>query len=927
MSRTSPKARLRPTASDSSSPFWAKHRTAVAAAVASLSAVSMVPRAMAQAAEAPAQAASATTQTKPEGLNTVVVTGTSIRGIAPTGASVDVMNAAAIKSTGATTSTELMRSIPELGSFNSTGNNVGSNQANFVDQPAIHGVGVGNGGGGLTLILLDGHRLPGAGINQTAPDAGAIPTSALERVEVMADGGSAIYGSDAIAGVINFVSRRPFDGAETGLNIGSANGYRSKTFSQLLGKTWDGGGALFDYQYTANTALNGTSRNYITNDQTPWGGTDTRSTTCSPANVRVGSQNFMLSASGAPSAGTGKCDSNVANDLYPAQQRHQVYLKATQDLSDSVTVYGSLLYSGRDVQDHVAGGGVTSGAFSVNVASSSPYYIQMPGTATGAAQSVTYNPSADFGPTFTNTISTKTTSAVVGADIDLTHNWSGKVEFNHGLERDDVRERGINQAGIQSAVTAGQFNPYGIGAANSPAMLASLGDYVTRYFGRQTVDDLTMKADGPLAKLSTGTVRAAFGFEHRRETFFGETETGEVGSAYTSAPYSTIGRRTSNSEFAELFVPIVGGDMSFPGVRKLELSAAVRHDSYSDVGGTTNPKIGANWTVVDGAIVRLSAGRSFHAPSLADAGTAIDTRVIHFACIPGAFVGCLSAAPSDYSVIIAGGNSSLKPETAKTYNLGVDLTPALTNTGFSASLSYFRIDYDNVITFPTFGPVTNPIAAYDKYRTVRPAGSTDAEWLATIQPMLAGFRHDGQVYPDIPTLPLAVYDLRRQNFANEFIRGFDYRLGYKLDTSLGMFHADLAGTHLTRFDQVVPGVANPIVLLGTDYAVKDKARAQLAWVRGDLAGSVALNYTGSYSNTGVTPKQSVGSFRTLDTHWAWTLPASVTTGAQLSLDISNLTNARPPAFYTAGNNGIIGYDPTVSSAIGRMFSIGLHKTW
>ena len=883
--------------------------------------------AMAQGAASAAAPASAASGAKADDVVRVVITGTSIRGIAPTGASLDVIGREAIKDTAATTTTELMRSIPELGSFNSTGNNTGSNQANFVDQPAIHGIGVGNGGAGLTLILLDGHRLPGAGINQTAPDAGAIPTSALQRVEVMADGGSSVYGSDAVAGVINFVTRQNFNGAETNGSLGFAQGYRTKNFSQLFGHTWDGGSALLDYEYSENTALSGLSRHYITNDQTPWGGQDTRSTTCSPANVSVDGQNFALSAAGVPALSTNKCDTNVANDLYPAQRRHQVYLKATQDLSDNVTVYGSLLFSKRNVDDHVAGGGVTNGAFSVQVPGSSPYYIQMPGTGAGDAQSVTYDPSADFGSTFTNTISTKTTSAVAGVDVDLTHDWNAKLELNHGLELDDVREHGLNQTGIQAAVNAGTFNPYGVGPANSESMLDSVGNYETRYFGRQTIDDVQIKADGPIAKLQTGTVRAAVGFEHRKEKFYGETESGEVGQAYTAAPYSTLGERSSNSEFAELFVPVIGKDLTLPGVRKFELSAAVRHDNYSDVGGTTNPKVGANWTVVDGAMLRMSVGRSFHAPSLADAGTAIDTRLINFPCIPGAYVGCTTAGPSDYSVIIAGGNPTLKPETAKTYNFGLDLTPALTNTGFDASISYFRIDYKNVITFPTFAPVVNPSAAYDRYRTVRPAGMTDAEWLAVVQPLLQGFRHQGQVYPDISTLPLAVYDLRRQNFADEFIRGIDYRLGYKFSTALGTFHADLAGTHLMRFEQDIKDVSDPVQLLGTDYAVRNKMRAQIGWAHGALAGSVTYNYTGSYDNTGVTPVQHVDSFRTVDTHWALTLPNEVLSNSQVTLDVGNVFNTRPPVYFTAGNNGIIGYDPTVSSAIGRLFSVGLHKTW
>ncbi len=850
----------------------------------------------------------------------IVVTGTSIRGIAPVGTPLKVVNRADIEASGATTATELLRSVPEIGSFNSTGINTGSNQANFVDQPAIHGVGVGNGGAGLTLVLIDGRRLPGAGINQTAPDAGAIPASAIERVEVMADGGSAVYGSDAVAGVINFVTRKNFNGGETNLRLGVADGYKTRNFSQLLGRSWDSGSVFLTYEFAGNTALNGRSRSYVTNDQRSVGGADSRSTTCTPANVTVGGQTWALSPGAAPALGAAKCDSNVANDLYPEQDRHQVFGKLRQDINDRVSLYASLLYSDRTIATQVSGGGITSGPTSFNITGASPYYIQMPGTIAGEQQSVTYDPGR-----FTNNITTKTLSAAVGTDIEIGGGWSGKLEYNRGLERDDVRNHGMNAAVAQSAIDAGNFNPYGIGAANNPSVLASVNNFQTRYYGRQTLDQFIAKADGPLFKISGGMVRAAVGVEHRKETFDGSVETGPVGGSNT--PLTALGSRKSDSVFAEVFAPVIGEANALPGMRKLELTAAVRHDKYSDVGGTTNPKVGLNWTVVNGAIARVSAGRSFHAPSLADATTAIDTRLIRFPCIPFAFVGCDSATAADYSVIIAGGNK-LKPETARTLNVGFDFGPALLGDGMSASLAWFSIDYKDVITFPTFGPVVNPLAAYDKYRVARPAGTSDAAWLAIIAPLLGDLRHDGVVYPDTATLPTAVYDLRRQNFADEFIRGFDYRIGKTWQTGYGTVHANLAGTHLTKFDQKVPGIADPIVLLGTNYAVKDKVRAQLGWARGDVAASLFLNYTGGYNNATTGGTQKVGSFKTADVHLAWTLPSSTMLGkAQLVFDVSNIGDTKPPTYFTTGNNGVAGFDPSVSSPIGRMISVGLQKTW
>jgi iron complex outermembrane receptor protein len=874
----------------------------------------------------------ATAQTAPtvspapneEEITEIVVTGSAIRGAAPTGSELTTISSADIALTDATTGTELLRSVPELNSFNATGPNTGSNQANFVDQPAIHGIGVGNGGAGLTLVLFDGHRLPGAGINQSAPDAGVIPISALDRVEVMADGGSSIYGSDAVAGVINFIPKKNFDGAETSGQGGFGNGYDTTHFTQLLGKTWSGGSILFDYEYSANTALNGTARSYVVNDQIPYGGQDTRSSTCTPANVTAGGLNFALSATGAPIAGaTNHCEANRANDLYPQQHRNQFYLALRQQVNDNIELYANMLYSDRTMLDHVAGSGVTTGALSVTVPSTSPYYIALPGVAAGTPESVTYNPASDFGPTFTNRITTTTSSSVVGANFRLPHDWSAKLELNYGLEHDDVNEVGINQGVATSAAAAGTFNPYGAGSATNPAVLAAIGDFDTRYTARQVVQEEQLKFDGPLAALPGGEMKAAVGVDARKEVFDGFTSTGP--NEGPISPYSADGSRSSYSGYVELFTPLVGAANQFTGVRKLDVSLSGRFDHYSDVGSTTNPKLGINWTVVDGLLVRASAGRSFHAPSLADAPTAIDTRVIAFPCIPGAFIGCANATPANYTAIIAGGNK-LKPETARTYNLGIDFTPVLLD-GFKASATYFRVNYDNVITFPTFAPVTNPNTAYDKYRYLESAYSPSA-WAAEVATLLNGFRDQGNAYPANPQLPTAIYDLRRQNFANELINGIDYDFGYKFDTALGKFLADLAGTQMMTFYQKIPGVSASVPLLNTDYAVRTKLRASLGWTQGPWSASAFFNYTGGYQNLNVTPIQQVGSFETVDLRVGWVLPdEGLLKGTQLTVGIDNAFNRNPPTFYTSGTNGIVGFDPTAASALGRVVMVGVRKKW
>jgi iron complex outermembrane receptor protein len=918
--RTATPGQARPAVTDTELTAAPKASSALRGFFARIAAIFTVCSGALAANPACAQEAAANPPAQSSQLEEVVVTGTSIRGVAPTGSELISVSRADIEATAAATGTELLRSIPQMGNFNSIGVNTGSNQANFVDQPNIHGIGAGNGGAGLTLLLFDGHRLPGAGLNQSAPDAGVIPTSAIERVEVMADGGSSVYGSDAVAGVLNFVTRRNFNGAQTSVRHGFGDNYHTDNFSQLLGKTWDTGSVLLDYEYSANSALNGLNRPYIINNQSVLGGPDNRSSVCTPANVTAGNAAFALSATGAiTTGGINHCESNSANDAYPRQWRNQFFLSLHQQLGDNVELYASSVYSGRSIEDRVSGAGVTSGALSVTVPSTSPFYVTLPGVAAGTPETATYDPG-----TFTNRIETTTSSTVAGADIKLGQAWNAHVEFNYGLEHDTVNEFGVNAALAQSAATGGTFNPYGVGAATNPAVLAAINNFDTHYFARQLLKEGQIKVDGPIFEMNAAAAKAAVGIDFRQEEFAGSTVAEPAGGGLT--PYESDGKRNSSSAFAEFFFPLIADENHIAVARKLDLSVAARYDHYSDVGGTTNPKLGLNWTVVEGVLVRASAGRSFHAPSLADAPTAIDTRAIHFPCTPGAFIGCAAATPNDYTVILAGGNN-LKPETARTYNFGVDLAPASV-AGLKASLTYFRVDYDNVITFPTFAPVTNSDTAYSQYRTTRPAGISDAQWLAIIQPLLAGFRHDGVVYPDTPILPTAVYDLRRQNFANEKINGLDYDLGYRFETDYGSFNTDIAGTQFMTFYQKIPGVAQLVQLIDTNYAVRTRTRGQVGWSLGQFAASLFENYTGKYRNTATLSQGQVASFLTTDAHLAWSLPAGgILDEAQLTLDANNLFDKRPPVYFTTGTNGVVGFDPAASSALGRVVFVGLHKSW
>ena len=141
---------------------------------------------------------------------------------------------------------------------------------------------------------MNGHRLVAAAANETNPDYPLIPSLAIERVEIVADGASSIYGSDAVAGVVNFITRKRFSGVDVSVDYGIADDYESFTANGLVGQDWGTGSVLAAYQYRENDNITGGDRDYRALDFTSSGGVDTRSINCPSPNVLVGGTLYEL---------------------------------------------------------------------------------------------------------------------------------------------------------------------------------------------------------------------------------------------------------------------------------------------------------------------------------------------------------------------------------------------------------------------------------------------------------------------------------------------------------------------------------------------------------------------------------------------------------------------------------------------------------
>ena len=191
----------------------------------------------------------------------VIVTGTSIRGVAPVGSNHITMSTQEIQKTGAQEVTQILADIPSIEGFGDSGRATASS-SNGGPGVALYIHQLGANGSGSTLVLVDGHRVTQSGVTNYFVDPNIIPSIMIDRVDVLAEGASAVYGSDAVAGVINFITRKNFEGVKLEGQASFANGTDSWNFAGLAGTSWPGGSAEFAASYLHETQLKNIDRAY-----------------------------------------------------------------------------------------------------------------------------------------------------------------------------------------------------------------------------------------------------------------------------------------------------------------------------------------------------------------------------------------------------------------------------------------------------------------------------------------------------------------------------------------------------------------------------------------------------------------------------------------------------------------------------------------
>ena len=438
----------------------------------------------------------------------IVVTGTLLRGIAPVGTNVIGLNRADIAATGTTSTQQLLATIPQItNAFNGTPSAGTGTGGVTVVRPNIRNL-AGNGGN-TTLVLLDGHNLVGAGILQTTPDIGVIPPGALERVDVVADGGSSLYGSDAIGGIVNLITRKKMDGVEVAGHIGTSQGYLAGDGNVTAGRSWSTGSALLSYAYRANSNLLGADRDYFRKDLSPFGGTDGRLLACAPGTITANGTTYALP--GRVAGTTNRCDTDLTADLFPAERQHSVFGSLQQEFGEKLTFDLTGFYTNRkttigQAQRRTSGVGITA---------ANPYF----GSITGEqSQSIAFAYDSAAGPRIDNTTSIEAYEVTPQVKYKLGHGWNLTVLGNYGRSITTTHSPEINSAAEAAALagttTATALNPYDPGSTD-PAVLASILDFEQYARNRQTLAEGRGVLDGTLLTLPGGDVRLALGGQYQ----------------------------------------------------------------------------------------------------------------------------------------------------------------------------------------------------------------------------------------------------------------------------------------------------------------------------------------------------------------------------------------------------------------------------
>ncbi|WP_374562930.1 TonB-dependent receptor [Ideonella sp.] len=904
------------------------HRTPLAQALAWAIGIGAMGSAWAQ------PAAPAEPEAKPQ---RVEITGSSIKRIeAETALPVQVIRREEIQSSGATNVEQLLTRVAAA----TSGGAVTASMAAGATTGGISSASLRGLSGTRTLILINGRRVSAFGAigDSVSVDVNSIPLAAIERVEVLKDGASAVYGSDAVAGVINFVLRRDYRGAEVGLEYGNSTqgGGAISRASVLWGhgeSAVDGYNLTLIGTYQKEEGLRGRDRDFARSSINVKHLNDTTSGNAFPANIFFGGHSYNpLAPDCDPSVSSPlnspavcRYDPAPSVQLVPPTERVGFMASAIVPLNPDIEAFGEFSI-GRNTIHTVIQPVPISDQFALppnhplfNVA---PYN----GNAT-----IVLKPDSPYYPTdFVRTLVDAGAPlpdllvryrSIVTGDRDLTdivepargvlglRGTLGGWDFDAALlhSQSKVTER-VNHGypsyqGILPLLNSGRVNFFG---PNTPDVLAEIEATQFRgnaYVNQTSLSSLALKGSTELTSLPGGALALALGGELRCE-------------AFESSPSLTI-QSGDITGFGGNFLPVdqdrqvkaVFAELSAPLMKGLELDLAVRHDRYEGSGSATTPKASVRWQPMRELLLRGSIGRGFRAPSLTDLFgpqvTGVSSNGLDDPLRCGIDGNNSSNDCQTQFPILAGGNTALEPERSRNTTLGFVVEPM---AGLSLGVDAFDIHLSKTIVAGV--PVDNILGDLDRFGDLVHRGPPD------------------NAFPNLPG-PIVQIDQRQINLGQSKIRGLDIDAKLRWPKlPIGDLGISLSGTYFLKYDVQAPdgsfsdGIADANSLASANAAgIIPRWKHYLAfnWRSGPWSATLAQNFQTGYKDVPGTADPD-GKIRRVSDYTTYDLLGTYqfSRTLDLGLGVKNLLDTDPP--YT--NNGgraffQAGYDPTYVDPRGR----------
>lgn len=756
-----------------------------------------------------------------------------------------------------------------------------------------------------TLVLVEGRRFGG----EDVPDVGALPVEAIEGVEILKGGASSVYGSDAVAGVVNVRLKQRFRGLElhgsygdssrsdasslrTAALFGLADGRFSLTGSLAYQKR--DGFSKFDRALTS-------SRDYRS-----YGGLDRRSGRVSvPHQIVLSSDpthplSLDLDRFSVGDSSTDPADfvafsrdrqaySTNEYGTYPSFDRVSGHWSAEYRFIDDRLIFFTRGYADRRDQDFIANPPIID----VEVPAANPY------NPFGEDVHVWYMLGPNESGLMTETFDTRNLLATAGFQGSL-----GRINYEIGFStyEKDIHEKYANDIDYGAAQEAAArtdssaFNPFGYWA-NTPEQLAGLSP-TSRFRLRNGVRTMDAKIDGKLFDWYAGTAYFALGTERREVEYDYEPD-----ESWQQADYWWLGNggapisrsRDVEAYFGEVRVPVFNaGERAM--LQTAEITAAVRREKYSDFGSSTVSQFAGRLGFWDESVIlRASYAESFKAPSLDDLYSPVSTNTepggFYFDPVRGGFL------PVDR---IMGGNLDLDPESGETINIGLVFRPDAGNR-MVYTLDYWRLELSDIIDEPDG------------------------------QALLNGTATGGSITRD-PVTQYPTLDLRLDNGGKRKVSGLDVGASYHLPTSsAGNFTFDLNATYLTKFQD--SGNAVTADYLGRWTGVvgpvpKMRLVTSVAWDLGAWEASGSVYYSNKYDD--VIPNvisRKVDSYTKTDIQLAYDFghradaTHSLLSGTRAYLGVENLFDASLPFVASSAD----GWDRYIADLRGRFVYAGVRK--